>query len=152
LWLNSPDLDAFFTFLPTSRHYLSDEDVHEWFQGFLPLLSDAPNIVIVSLLGRKPDGRSEFSFYSFYGGWDTPEERSCRLSFQAWLDRWHKGRSIKIVEHPTCDYGPIPQVTLDAVRSDILRLLSEGQTIVVMDSGGDTRTRRVVSNHVNLPP
>jgi Flp pilus assembly protein TadB len=22
LWLNSPDLDAFFTFLPTSRHYL----------------------------------------------------------------------------------------------------------------------------------
>jgi hypothetical protein len=28
LWLNSPDLDAFFAFLPTSRHYLDIRD-HE---------------------------------------------------------------------------------------------------------------------------
>ncbi len=116
-----------------------DEVVDEWVQG----LPGTAEIAIVSLLGRKPDGRSEFSFYSFHGGWDAPEERRGRLSFQEWLNRRHNERSIQVLEHPTCDYGRVPQKTLDAVSSEISCLLSKSRTVVLMDSGGESRTYQV---------
>src|SRR5438034_508690 len=63
---------------PDSKHaQVSDELVHRWVLG-LP----GPNTAIVCLLGRKPDGLSEFSFYSFYGGFDIPSEHPHCLSFQ----------------------------------------------------------------------
>ncbi len=123
-----------------------DDVVDEWVRG----LPGDLNTVIVSLLGRKPDERSEFSFYSFHGAWDLPEERRDRPSFQDWLNRRHNERSIQVLEHPTCDYGHIPQKTLDAVSSDISRLLSEGRTVVLVDSGGDTRTCRQVCKYLQF--
>lgn len=129
---------------PASRHApVPDDLVHRWVLG-LP----SPHAAIVSLLGRKPDGLSEFSFYSFYGGFDLPSEHTGRLSFQQWLDRWHKDRSIVVREHPTCDFETILTETRDAVARDINELLSVGRTVILVDSGGQTRTR-VVCNHMH---
>ena len=51
---------------------VSDQIVSAWISG-LP----GPDIAIVSLLGRKQGhkGNSEFSYYSFSGGFDTCSER-----------------------------------------------------------------------------
>jgi hypothetical protein len=126
-----------------SRHgTVSDDLVRRWVLG-LP----GPRTSIVSLLGCKLDGLSEFSFYSFYGGFDLPAEHPGRLSFQEWLTRWHRDQSIVVREHPTCDFKPIRPETLDAVASDIRRLQSAGRTVILIDSGGQTRTG-VVCNHM----
>lgn len=118
-----------------------DELVRRWVCG----LPGGLDIVIISLLGRKPDGQSEFSFYSFYGFWDSPEERHGRLSFQEWLDRRHKERPIQVIEHPTHDFRPVPPKTLAAVALVIFELLGVGRTVVLIDSGGETRTKSVCS-------
>lgn len=117
---------------------IPDDLVHKWIRG-LP----GPETVLVSLLGRKPDGMSEFAFYSFCGGFESPEERGRRVSFQEWLDRWHRERGIQVVEHPTRDYRSIPPDRLAAIASDIARLAVEGQTVVLVDSGGETRSGAV---------
>lgn len=118
-----------------------DALVHKWVQG----LPGKRKTVIVSLLGRKPgeNGKSEFSFYSFYGAWDAAEECRERISFQEWLDRWHSERFIQVVEHPTYDLCPVPPDTLNAAASDITRFLLTGRTVVLMDSGGISRTEQV---------
>jgi hypothetical protein len=98
---------------------------------------------VVSLLGRKPDVMSEFSFYSFVGKFDTFAERGHRPSFQEWLDQRHLGRGIQVIEHPTVDFKPVPPETLTAVASEIDSLLLAGRTVVLVDSGGETRTKAV---------
>lgn len=128
---------------PATRHRpVPDELVHRWVLG-LP----GPKTAIVSLLGQKPDGLSEFSFYSFYGGFDLPSDHPGRPSFQEWLERWHSNLSILLREHPTVDFQPMPAETLEAVAADIDKLLVAGRTVVLLDSGGQTRTR-VVCNHI----
>lgn len=143
----SPDRLAFFTCArpgrsKSDRAPVSDEIVDKWARG---LPGDATRTTIVSLLGRKrtASGVSEFSFYSFCGGLDTPGESRGRPTFQQWLDRRHAGRGIHVIEHPTIDFCPVPPETLEALRIDIERLLSEGRTVVLVDSGGETRTKAV---------
>jgi hypothetical protein len=121
---------------PRSKNLpVSDELVHRWVLG-LP----GPRTAILSLLGRKPDGTSEFSFYSFYGGLDLESDRPSCLSFQNWLDRWHSDLSIVLREHPTWDFKPISMETLDTVSKDLTKLALAGHTVVIVDSGGVTRT------------
>jgi hypothetical protein len=141
-------LDYFFTCArpgrtgnPVSKNsQVQDSLVRRWVLG-LP----GPNTAIVSLLGSKPDGRSEFSFYSFYGGFDLPAENPGRLSFQQWVDKWHGCLAIIVREHPTHDFQGISNDVLEAVASDIRELLSEGRIVVVVDSGGQTRTGMICS-------
>jgi len=116
---------------------VSDDIVHRWVLG-LP----RPLTAIVSLLGWKPDGMSEFHFYSFHGGSDLPSDAGS-MSFEAWLDKWHSELCIVVREHPTYDFRPIPPETLEAVSADIRRLAAAGRTVVLIDSGGETRTRYV---------
>src|ERR1700690_24189 len=73
-------------------------------------LPGVPSTTIVSLLGRKPlaKDQSEFAFYAFCGGWDTPKERGGKPTFQQWLELNHPTLKLEIVEHPTQDYAPIP--------------------------------------------
>ena len=123
-----------------SKHApVPDDLVHRWVLGLPP----GPKTSIVSLLGCKPNGLSEFSFYSFYGGYDVPAEHAGCLSFREWLDCWHGQLSILLHEHPTCDSETIPTETLDALADDINALLSAGRTVVLVDSGGQTRTGTV---------
>jgi hypothetical protein len=121
--------------LASKRRPVSDDVVHRWVHG-LP----GPETALVSLLGRKPDGTSEFSFYSFYGGFDVASDHPTRFSFQEWLDRWHAELVIVLKEHPTYDFKPITPETLDAIAADIDALLSADRTVVLVDSGGRTRT------------
>src|SRR2546426_9699155 len=86
---------------------VSDDLVHRWVLG-LP----GPRTAIVSLLGRKPDGTSEFSFYSFRGGFDLASDRPGCLSFREWLDKLHDAPSIILREPPTCDFKPVSSETL----------------------------------------
>jgi hypothetical protein len=122
---------------------VSDDLVHRWILG-LP----GPRTAIVSLLGRKPDGTSEFSFYSFHGGFDLPTDRPGCLSFQEWLDKWHSSLSIVVREHPTYDFKPVSSETLEAVSTEIRELASAGRTVVLIDSGGLTRTG-MVCRHIS---
>lgn len=119
---------------------VADPLVQAWARG----LPGGSNTVLVSLLGRKhgPDGVSEFSFYSFHGAMDHPLERRGRPSFQEWL-REHTDRDIQVIEHPTYDFRPIPAETLSAVGADVIEQLSAGRTVVLIDSGGETRTKVV---------
>src|SRR5215475_8886521 len=77
--------------------------VHQWVEK-LP----GPGTVIVSLLGKKKNGTSEFSFYPFRGGFD---EVSRKPSFEQWLRDNHAGQGLSVHEHPTIDYEPVPADT-----------------------------------------
>ena len=120
---------------------MSDDLVHRWVLG-LP----GPHTAVVSLLGRKPDGLSEFSFYSFYGGFDVSSDHPGCPSFQQWLDKSYPDLLILVREHPTCDFKPVPVATLDAAAASIDELSSAGRTVVLIDSGGQTRTGAVCRN------
>ncbi len=119
-----------------------DDVVSSWVKG-LP----GPDTAIISLLGRKSDknGLCEYSFYSFCGAWDRPEEPGRRPYFQEWLDQNHKELKILVRERPTYDNRPIPSDTIKAIATDVHELNREGRTVVVMDSGGVGRTGDVVA-------
>jgi len=115
---------------------IADEVVDIWVRG----LPHSNEVVIVSLLGRKPDGRSEFHFYSFRGASDEPLDRPGCPTFQEWLDeRYGSGRYF-VFEYPTVDVRPLAPETISEVSAKVLSLLREGQTVVLMDSGGIGRT------------
>jgi len=107
-----------------------DDLIHEWISGLPP----NQNVAILSLLGHKPDGTSEWSFYSFY--------RKHR-SFQEWLDQHYPAKAIKVIQHSTCDCRSIERERLSAIEADIRALLQGGQTVVMMDSGGAQRIQQV---------
>ena len=123
---------------------VSDEVVSLWVSELVRQLQRT-GVVIVSLLGHKPgpSNRSEFSFYSFCGGDDTPTERKTQPTLQQWLDLYHKDLQIRVVEHPTIDCPEIPLDVLTEIAANVLNLIAEGKTVVVMDSGGEQRTGKV---------
>lgn len=110
-----------------------DAVIRNWVEN-LP----GPHPVIISLLGRKPDGTSEFSFYPFSGGFESPT--AARRSFQGWLNEHYPEKEIEVRDYPTIDFEPVPQETLQAAAGQVQRLLAAGRVVVIMDSGGETRT------------
>lgn len=118
---------------------VSEALVDKWIGG---LPAGSP-VVVLSLLGRKPGGLSEYSFYSFSGGDETDQERGCRPAFQQWIDQRQNQRRIVVVEHPTTDFVRVEPRVLEAVVEDLEKWLAEGATVVLVDSGGDTRTKQV---------
>ena len=126
---------------------IPDSIVDQWVNG----LPYTDSLAIISLLGRKhgPQGQSEYNFYSFCGGNDTESEREGQQSFQEWLNHRHGDKKIQVVEFPTYDFQPIPEETLDSCTSTIEDLLERGFTVILVDSGGETRTR-VVCNHMEM--
>ena len=113
---------------------MQDRFVLEWARG----LPGNPETYIVSLLGTKPDGRSEFSFYSSFKDAEA---------FEAWLNTNVAGRRFHVISQPTTDCQEIDPAVLTTIAADVLRLISQGATIVVMDSGGHTRSG-AVANHL----
>jgi hypothetical protein len=110
--------------------------IHKWVRN-LP----AETQVIVSLLGKKPNGTSEYSFYPFSGGFDDPT--TGKPAFAEWLQTNFPERHMSVREHPTEDFAPVPKEVLAAVAADISYALSDGGTVVLVDSGGQSRTGAV---------
>jgi hypothetical protein len=108
--------------------------IDRWVAG----LPAAKVLYIVSLLGRKTDGFSEFAYYPF---------RSCRESgprptFQDWLNERY-GDRFMVYEFPTTDACGIEAGVMEDLKSCLTRLLREGHTVLLIDSAGAERTARV---------
>lgn len=116
-----------------SKGLVPERLVHDWTRG----LPSQKGLAVVSLLGQKPDGRSEWSFYSFH-----KEGRS----FQDWLDQHHAEKRIQVIERPTWDCRPVPVAVLIAVEADIRAYLHKSLTVIVMDSGGWARSAQVCTH------
>lgn len=112
-----------------------DEMVDLWLNG-LPV---ADFHHLVSLLGEKEDGRSEYSFYSFRG---THERNRGKPTFQQWLDARHDTGRFQVWECPTVDAGDnaLSDRDIASLRGIVFPLLKQGQTVVLFDSGGSQRT------------
>jgi hypothetical protein len=105
---SSRDQIQFFTCARPGRSKGSTESVPDpVVDKWVNRLPGGTKITVVSLLGRKPNGLSEFSFYSFSSAIETPDERGKRPLFQEWLARRHAMRKIEVVEHPTTDFKPL---------------------------------------------
>lgn len=146
---DSPNPVCFFTCARLGRssykykkknNNVSDVIVSQWVRN-LP----GPNTAIVSLLGRKPKNgnQSEFSFYTFCGGSDTPLECGNKPTLQEWLSDRHKELQIVVREYPTNDLCEIPTENLGTIVDGVRELISKGHTVVVVDSGGVGRTGQV---------
>jgi hypothetical protein len=93
---------------------------------------------MVSLLGWKTTGSSEFGYYPFR----SSKERGAKPTFEEWLNKRYPQRFV-VYEFPTVDARGIPgDVLADATRR-VLSLLEAGHTTIVIDSAGAERTARV---------
>lgn len=117
-----------------ARRSIGDDVIEQWATG----LPSAEVLHIVSLLGEKKDGFSEFSYYPFR----SAMEPGTKPTFQTWLDDRYPGRFV-VAEFPTTDARGIPPDTLRAAAGHVLELLDEGRSVIVMDSAGSERTARV---------
>lgn len=125
-----------------SREPLVKSVPDDWVDAWVKGLPCTEPIAILSLLGWKANGRSEFSFYSFRGSGEETE-RPDRPTFQQWLDaRYGTGR-YRVIEFPTTDTKVVSSELLSRVGRTILSLLHSGETVVLMDSGGFSRTGAV---------
>jgi hypothetical protein len=108
--------------------------IDEWVTG----LPKAEVLHIVSLLGQKKDGFSEYSYYPFR----SAKEPGPKPNFQDWLNNRYGERFI-VYEFPTTDRHGIEAGVMEDVKSCLSQLLGEGQTVLLIDSAGAERTARV---------
>lgn len=118
----------------TDKVLVDDKTIDQWVNGLL----EANILHIISLLGQKPNGFSEFGYYPFR----SSKEPGAKPTFQEWLDERYERRFV-VYEFPTVDRQGIPPDVLKAVTRCILDLIKNGNTVVVMDSAGAERTARV---------
>ena len=60
----------------------------DWVDAWVLGMPAREQLFIVSLLGSKDDGKSEFSYYSFRSGFESPAPDH-RPTLQQWLDTRH---------------------------------------------------------------
>ncbi len=111
------------------------EDIIDLWANGLP---KADVLHIVSVLGQKTTGLSEFSYYPFR----STEEAGTKPTFEKWLNDRYDRRFV-VHEFPTVDGRGIPRDVLDAAGRRVLDCLESGHTTVVIDSAGAERTARV---------
>jgi hypothetical protein len=101
-------------------------------------LPEASTIHLISLLGTKEDGTSEYRFYSFRGS----HESSAKPTFQWWLDSRRGTCRFRLYEYPTKDAGPrsLCDEDIESIRAMIMPLITAGGTVVMFDSFGSERT------------
>ena len=117
-----------------ARIRIDDDTIDQWVNG----LPKANVLHIVSLLGHKKDGCSEFDYYPFR----SSKEPGTKPTFQEWLDERY-GRRFVVHEFPTVDAQGIPPNDLKTITRCVLDLIENRSTVVVVDSGGAQRTARV---------
>jgi hypothetical protein len=118
----------------TARKPVDLRIIDQWVEG----LPYAEVLHIVSLLGRKKDDYSEFTYYPFR----SEKETGSKPTFQEWLDSHCEGRFV-VHEFPTTDAQGIRRDVLDIVTICISTLLQNDYTVVLIDSAGAERTARV---------
>ena len=116
------------------RICVDNDTINRWLNG----LPKADVLHIVSLLGQKRDGFSEFGYYPFR----SSSESGAKPTFQEWLHERYC-RRFAVHEFPTTDCQGIPPGTLAMVTRRVLELIENGNTVVVVDSAGDQRTARI---------
>jgi hypothetical protein len=116
-----------------------DKLVHDW----VDRLPGHKRTAIVSLLGHKPDGTSEYDFYPSFRGKEDASERPNVPHFGDWLAREYPDREFFLEEYPTKDFKAIPDDQLRAISELVKELLETGRTVVLVDSGGEQRTGAV---------
>ena len=92
-------------------------------------LPAASVVHIVSLLGKKKSGFSEFGYYPFR----SAHEAGTQPTLQEWLTERYD-RRFEVHEFPTVDAQGIPLEMLENVTHRVGELLAQGNTVVVMDS------------------
>jgi hypothetical protein len=118
----------------TERRQIHKTTIDEWVNG-LPI---ADVIHIVSLLGYKPRGYSEFEYYPFRSSKESGE----KPTFQEWLHE-HYGHRFIVYEFPTIDRTGVAAEVLTAAKRCVIELLGHNRTVLVIDSAGAERTARV---------
>ncbi len=113
---------------------IGDDTIDLWVAG-LPV---SEILHIVSLLGRKTTGFSEFGYYPFR----SSRETSAKPTWQDWLDQRY-GRRFLVHEFPTIDGRGIPRDDLKTIASEVQHLIKTGGCVVIVDSAGAERTARV---------
>jgi hypothetical protein len=93
---------------------IDKDTIDLWVKG----LPDAKPLDIVSLLGKKKSGFSEFEYYPFR----SSQEAGTKPTFQQWLDKHYYGR-FRVHEFPTVDAQGIPSDVLMAVTRYVLNLI-----------------------------
>lgn len=116
------------------RCAVDETTIDLWVNG----LPAANPLHIVSLLGSKKDGFSEFEYYPFR----SSVENGTKPTFQQWLEQRYS-RNFPVSEYPTVDAQGIPSEILAKAKSLVLELFAQDATIVVIDSVGAERTARV---------
>jgi hypothetical protein len=118
----------------TDEVFVDDKTIDHWVNR----LPKANILHIISLLGRKKKGFSEFGYYPFR----SSKESGAKPTFQEWLDERYE-RHFVVHEFPTVDRQGIPPDVLKAVTRCVLDLIENGNTVLVIDSAGAERTARV---------
>jgi hypothetical protein len=116
------------------RRLVDDAIIDSWVAGLTP----AEMLQIVSLLGRKTNGFSEFVYYPFR----SCREQGSKPSFQEWLEQRYSPRFV-VHEFPTTDARGIEDDVLKDVKTCVRRLLDDDHTVLIIDSAGAERTARV---------
>lgn len=117
-----------------ARKPVDEATIDLWVKG----LPSAEIVHIVSLLGRKTDGFSEYGYYPFRSAYESGR----KPTFQEWLDERYGPRFV-VHEFPTVDARGIPDKVLQAVKDHVLDLIKSTSTVVIVDSAGAERTARV---------
>jgi hypothetical protein len=115
-----------------SKGAVSDSTVMQWLRGLQTRLPPQRSLAILSLLGTKPDGTDEHSFYSF------------RTSdgFVEWLGQYAPF-DVTLEHFATVDFQAVPPSLADAVAMALERKLQDGRSVLILDSGGEQRTGAV---------
>ncbi len=113
---------------------VNDDIIDRWVNG----LPSANPVHIVSLLGHKTTGLSEFSYYPFR----SALEAGMKPTFEEWLNARYV-RSFVVHEFPTTDSRGLPRQVVAAASARVLDCLRSGYTTIVIDSAGAERTARV---------
>lgn len=116
------------------KKLVADDIIDLWVQG----LPKAEELHIVSLLGQKTTGFSEFGYYPF----QSSKETGTKPTFQEWLNDRYPQQFV-VHEFPTTDGQGIPPDVLKEVTRYLLDLIENGKSVLVIDSAGAERVARV---------